>query len=112
MYHCHLLHHEDDGMMGSFIVLDTTTSGISKNENQNALTLFPNPVTDLIQLKVGTGYPSAEVEVFNPLGVLVRRKFFSGGEQLKLDASGLAPGVYMLRLNSGSRIFSARFLNQ
>ncbi len=24
MYHCHLLHHEDDGMMGSFIVIDTT----------------------------------------------------------------------------------------
>ena len=29
MYHCHLLHHEDDGMMGSFLVIDTTATGIS-----------------------------------------------------------------------------------
>lgn len=32
MYHCHLLHHEDDGMMGSFKVIDTTATSISEIE--------------------------------------------------------------------------------
>ena len=37
MYHCHILHHEDDGMMGSFIVYDPFAS-ISERFNPQKYT--------------------------------------------------------------------------
>ncbi|MBK9413688.1 MAG: multicopper oxidase domain-containing protein [Bacteroidetes bacterium] len=33
MYHCHLLHHEDDGMMGSFVVLPGTSDIHNPSKN-------------------------------------------------------------------------------
>ncbi len=53
MYHCHLLHHEDEGMMGSFLVLDPNAIGIKElNNNQNDISIYPNPATDLVTINL------------------------------------------------------------
>lgn len=47
MYHCHMLPHEDDGMMGQFLVkCPVNTSGLHSRENVRELLLYPNPGTD------------------------------------------------------------------
>ncbi len=53
MYHCHLLHHEDEGMMGSFLVLDPNAIGIKElNNSQNDISIYPNPATDLVTINL------------------------------------------------------------
>ena len=54
MYHCHMLVHEDNGMMGQFIVLDESTAGEGELDvTPSEFTLYPaypnpfNPVTSL-----------------------------------------------------------------
>lgn len=42
MYHCHLLHHEDDGMMGSFLVLEYPLNTVDV-EDKNNFSVYPNP---------------------------------------------------------------------
>lgn len=42
MYHCHMLPHEDMGMMGQFIV-SAGTSGITSDEHNKAFSIYPNP---------------------------------------------------------------------
>jgi blue copper oxidase len=42
MYHCHMLNHEDEGMMGQFVVVGFPQS-IQKVEPNNITQLFPNP---------------------------------------------------------------------
>ncbi|MCR9171022.1 MAG: multicopper oxidase domain-containing protein [bacterium] len=49
MYHCHMLTHEDEGMMGQFLVTDPN-AGINSNVSQD-LEIFPNPVADMLTLK-------------------------------------------------------------
>jgi bilirubin oxidase len=49
MYHCHLLHHEDDGMMGSFIVKDDTHTGICI-VSDNVISVSPNPTDKMIRV--------------------------------------------------------------
>lgn len=56
MYHCHLLHHEDDGMMGSFIVVDSNSLEVAELDKAQQIGLFPNPATNYIQLQT-TGHP-------------------------------------------------------
>ncbi len=41
MYHCHLLMHEDEGMMGQFLVVDP--NGITGPEAAASLAVWPNP---------------------------------------------------------------------
>ncbi len=43
MYHCHMLMHEDGGMMGQFVVVDPTASIEDVDVNENEFILFPNP---------------------------------------------------------------------
>ncbi len=42
MYHCHMLTHEDGGMMGQFVVINTPDVDVEQNNNF-PFTLYPNP---------------------------------------------------------------------
>jgi bilirubin oxidase len=45
MYHCHMLVHEDGGMMGQFEVIDETISIVDDAHNPNDFMMYPNPLT-------------------------------------------------------------------
>jgi bilirubin oxidase len=45
MYHCHILSHEDDGMMGQFIVNGSPTSDQDYLNDKFKMNVFPNPST-------------------------------------------------------------------
>jgi bilirubin oxidase len=44
MFHCHILTHEDEGMMGQFLVTQGTVGLRSKEQNQNFT--IRNPIAD------------------------------------------------------------------
>lgn len=53
MYHCHLLHHEDDGMMGSFIVIDSATTGVNEvGIEKQQVSIYPNPANDVLKINI------------------------------------------------------------
>jgi len=47
MYHCHISLHEDEGMMGQFVVIDPTAISFIQ-EPDLGLTVYPNPSSDRI----------------------------------------------------------------
>ena len=47
MYHCHILPHEDGGMMGQFIVVEEEEA-LGLAERRSQFRIYPNPVTDRI----------------------------------------------------------------
>lgn len=64
MYHCHILAHEDGGMMGQFVVLDDEDETVlSAIERRNSVRVYPNPVTDRIIRVLLPDYVSSEQEV-------------------------------------------------
>jgi hypothetical protein len=87
-----MLSHEDDGMMGQFLVVDNATS---INElNENAIILYPNPVDHLVRLQ---GLPPCVIQLFNASGQLImERKSISRVEQFNLTE--LAIGVYYFHI--------------
>ena len=46
MFHCHISLHEDEGMMGQFIVKDNSTTGVGGIELTGGFNLYPNPAND------------------------------------------------------------------
>jgi blue copper oxidase len=108
MYHCHLLHHEDDGMMGQFLVVNPPVAVIEPAEDVAAgLVLWPNPVADVLGLRLHGGLRTERVEVWDVQGRRVGEWVVHDG---RVDVSLLAPGVYQVRAAARGRVYAGRFV--
>lgn len=88
MYHCHMLSHEDDGMMGQFIVFGNTTSTIE--HEKELISIYPNPTANNVQL---SGLSSAIIELYNTSGQLLERRESANIEE-QFSLTDYAAGVY------------------
>ncbi|MBL7807899.1 MAG: multicopper oxidase domain-containing protein [Saprospiraceae bacterium] len=107
MYHCHILSHEDTGMMGQFLV--TSPASATDEPAQND----PCPIC-INALPMPSGVDLSKViraEIFDLAGRLVRvhEKGSLGGPTL--DVSGLPVGTYLMQLsdNTGKIVAVQRF---
>jgi bilirubin oxidase len=103
MYHCHMLVHEDEGMMGQFLVWDYLT-GVKKNSGTNTFVkAFPNPSTSSWIIKVEgkdfvVGYNLTDV-----LGKKLKEVTFDGlnyTKELEIDNKELIKGIYYLNIDT------------
>ena len=65
------------------------------------LTLAPNPAHDAFTVTLPAGLLPTQAELLNALGQVVRRPAV-GGASFRVETSGLAPGLYTLRLLAGA----------
>ena len=96
MYHCHMLHHEDDGMMGSFTVIDTSLNALPE-EHISGFLVSPNPVHGQIYINYqGT---AEDPKLLNSFGELVPVEILIGQGVITVDMRFVQNGMYFLRLN-------------
>jgi len=83
---------------------------------RSGLSLYPNPVRDLLTLTAGGVYAgkATKVQVMDVTGRVIRtfERYWGGGVTITLDVSGLPAGVYYLRLNGEQTIDYAGFVKQ
>ena len=97
MYHCHMAIHEDEGMMGQFVV--TNTTGITSNDkNENQFTVYPNPTSDKLFVKFNDANQSVYyIRIMDASGrtmsMLPRPELQNG-----IDICHLSKGMYTLQL--------------
>lgn len=107
MFHCHILHHEDDGMMGSFRVIDTTSIGINELATLDEMLIYPNPADDFINI-ILPGNNKTSVSVFNSLGELTY--ITEAVSNLRLQTSGFPEGIYFLKIVSYRKTYRSKFV--
>lgn len=109
MYHCHLLHHEDEGMMGSFIVNSPTTTGIANDNSYNdKVELFPNPAGEMLYTNISK---DVEFEIYNCAGQIISQYTPSSIEnRLVIQTSSLPDGMYFIRINTPDGIVVKKFI--
>ena len=106
MYHCHMLSHEDDGMMGQFIVFDNSTS--VESVEVELISIYPNPVTNMVTLN---GLDKATVELYNSTGQLLWVK--ETVEQTEqFDLTNYARGVYFFNIKMADEIHAYKVVKQ
>lgn len=111
MYHCHMLHHEDDGMMGSFIVRDSLSVGIENLELQQ-LELFPNPANKYLEVKLPQGHTFSSLKVLDILGNERKVSEKVNEQSAQLDVSMLCDGIYLIECTSDKKSFARKFMKQ
>jgi blue copper oxidase len=103
MFHCHNLVHEDDGMMGQFVVEDSIATGVEIQKGELGVLVFPNPVADELQLKWDSPLSvDAQIEIRNVEGRLLRKVHLDSGAPITtISLSDLPAGMYLIGFRSG-----------
>ena len=100
MFHCHLLHHEDDGMMGSFLVIDTTGTAAITQIQKQTFKLYPNPVSENLFIQFNNEISFAEINLFNVLGKNILKQNINNHNSITLNVTDLFNGVYFIQVKS------------
>lgn len=96
MYHCHMLTHEDDGMMGQFVV--ECPSAVQDNINtESLLQLTPVPTNGL--LHITTSLLIESIAVYDVAGKLL---YTAHEPEETSDISFLNEGLYFLHFNTSA----------
>ncbi len=113
MYHCHMLQHEDEGLMGQFIV---EGESVGNDENKTVLndfslfTAYPNPFNPAttFRFKVGSNPVLTTLQIVDISGriieTLINGEFLSGEHKIQWNAGNQPSGVYFIRLESGEKL--------
>ena len=97
MYHCHILMHEDDGMMGQFVV-GNYSDGVPNTSTPADLLIYPNPAQNELNITTGITPQSATITITDIFGRELYRSPFTG--QLTLNTSHWNSGVYFVQLSA------------
>jgi blue copper oxidase len=96
MFHCHIALHEDEGMMGQFVVGNAPT-GIMNVAQNSKLKIYPNPVKGMLHYEIADGKSISKAYILNVTGQVVLT-FDMEGKSPQLDISSLDGGMYFVRL--------------
>ena len=99
MYHCHLLTHEDGGMMGQFIV----SSPLSVNENNidENLVVYPNPSNGLFYVDVNSSGLIEDLSIYDNLGRFINVSIIKEGDRIRIE--GLPNGTFFLKFRTENK---------
>jgi bilirubin oxidase len=98
MYHCHILSHEDEGMMGQFRVIDPNAA-TSDQPDPDGITVFPNPVVNGVCSVKCDQSMVQEIGMFNQMGELIWQKPVSGN-LVTFETGEVAMGIYTLKIKT------------
>ena len=106
MYHCHLLIHEDEGMMGQFKV----SSALGVGEAYEAgFDIYPNPSSGSVNVISSLGDSIENVKIISQLGqVLIPDNIEYNGSEVSVD--GLPKGMLFIKITVGNQIVVKKIL--
>jgi bilirubin oxidase len=105
MYHCHMLTHEDDGMMGQFLVVNPNSGNNYDKEPNLKVNLFPNPFSDKATLMLDIDLAeNLNLEIYDLQGKMLRSIQNISAKSIEIDRGGLPSGNYFYALKSNHKI--------
>ncbi len=112
MYHCHILSHEDNGMMGQFIVKAPASGTVEGADGK--LVFYPNPAREIIYFDLGeTSSASVHCQVTDALGrVILEQQVQILNGRGSIETGGLASGSYAVRVLSEGKAYTGTLMKQ
>lgn len=112
MYHCHMLTHEDMGMMGQFLVT-SSSGGVEENILDKNISIYPNPSTSglfNIDLSNLDGSPIS-YQITSVDGKQIQSAEISAETNtINIDISNQADGIYLFMLHTSKGIITQKIL--
>ncbi|GAB3231723.1 hypothetical protein GCM10027346_18400 [Hymenobacter seoulensis] len=97
------------GTLAAASVASITGGSSLSNTLEKAITLFPNPASDELNIALSSKAEVVSATVTDLRGARVTGARFENG---KLNVSGLAKGIYLLTVSDGQKSFHERFVKE
>lgn len=109
MYHCHILMHEDDGMMGQFVVTPLSV-GIKDIENKSeAMNMYPNPTNGMVNIDLN-GNEMNNVTIYNSMGETIYTENKTGLNHIQINTTKWSKGIYSVQVNSKTQLINKKLI--
>lgn len=109
VYHCHMLPHEDDGMMGQFVVTCPAGVGIGEYESKlREVAIFPNPTENKITVRLNADETIETIFLYDYSGNKIIEKNNVHQSEMVLDLSAQSSGLYFLEIYTTGRIVTRK----
>ena len=93
----------------TFIINAESANGINSYELTNALSVYPNPATEMIYIKNDpVGSSNASIQIKNILGKEVYNGWASSNDANVVDVRTFSEGMYFVRCDYGNGTFSIK----
>jgi hypothetical protein len=83
------------------------TLGVEDNVVANALTIYPNPASDMLYISAEAGNVVGSISIVDMYGKRILQK---KGDCSSINISGLASGVYLIQMNVNDDVQIKRFI--
>ena len=93
-----------------WIIKHDSTLGIQENSFASAITIYPNPVKNTLQIKT-QDKTIDQINIYNVLGSRIRQLDIDNVSP-NIDVSNLASGVYYIQLYSGKNVALKKFVKE
>ena len=100
MYHCHMLTHEDMGMMGQFEVVDNTTGVNNNNIEVGGVTIYPNPSMGDFLTVTSNESNLRSITIYGLTGEQLLKRQATGNNLTKIDVSTFTSGLYLIKIET------------
>ncbi|MFU8842574.1 MAG: multicopper oxidase domain-containing protein [Bacteroidales bacterium] len=111
MYHCHMLMHEDEGMMGQFLVIDESPA-LGTYAGEASVRVFPNPSKGNYHLQFRENLLVYDLKVIDRYGRIHHEiEYNTLNDQLILNIHG-AGGFYMIQMNTGAGFYVFKVIKE
>ncbi|MBC7412483.1 MAG: multicopper oxidase domain-containing protein [Bacteroidia bacterium] len=107
MYHCHILMHEDDGMMGQFVVIPSTLNNITTIHATNSLQLYPNPATNAVTVNLEE---NSSIKIYNTLGEIMYSTISVNDTTILINTSNLSKGMYTVQVSTNDKMTTKKLV--
>ncbi len=86
--------------------------GVDEELSENGLSIYPNPVSDVLHLKLNAFMPDATIQVYNLSGemVILKHAAINKNVAYKLNVADLPAGNYFVKVNDGKNSFVEKFV--
>jgi len=111
MFHCHILMHEDAGMMGQFVVTESFAGNSEIELNHQKLEVYPNPANSILKVNIPSGNSSAQIVILDNVGKK-RFQMNSLQNQQEIDIKQLERGVYTIAVQRDNQYFHQKFIKE
>lgn len=102
------------GSEGDFTLTlaDRNTTGTDELDKTKSIEIYPVPVHNILTLKGSMiNNEDVNVKIYSTIGKLCyENSYQTNGNEININAEGLAKGIYLLKLISGNKIYVTRFV--
>lgn len=99
-----------DGTANTTVVAETAAAVATLS--RNTVSLYPNPVADVLSIGFENAAPNAAVKIVNLTGEIVAQQKLNNSLNNTVDVSRLATGMYLATITSDNGSYTTKFIKK